>query len=78
MRAFSKMEKHTTTTNENLAMATKLLVARFVNSALIPYFVKTNSDLWFIKGGLAPNVFTLVASLAFLDPILVFINYQWF
>ena len=59
-------------------MATKLLVARFVNSALIPYFVRTNSDLWFIKGGLAPNVFTLVASLAFLDPILVFINYGWF
>jgi hypothetical protein len=48
----------------------KLVMARFVNTAIVPVIVNIYSNRWFIDGGLTADFFSIMISIAFLDPIL--------
>lgn len=52
VRKLSLKERHLTLTNYNLSVATKLTAARFINTALVPFFVNWFVEDWFKQGGL--------------------------
>jgi hypothetical protein len=45
-------ERHETNTAHNLSLAMKLMLAKFVNTAIVPVLIKINTDQWFTDGGL--------------------------
>ena len=53
-----------------VSVATKLMLATFVNSALLPLFINIEEKYWFSSSGLATTIFYNVISIAFLAPIL--------
>jgi hypothetical protein len=50
IRIFSAFEKHKTMTHYNLSVASKLTVALFINTALLPLFVNLDKKKWFTQG----------------------------
>lgn len=70
IRSFSQMEKHETYTAYNLSVAFKLTFARFINTAIVPIVVNVASNRWFVDGGLVSDIFYIMLSISFLDPIL--------
>lgn len=74
VRKFSMMEHHETYTAYNLSVAFKLTFARFVNTSIVPIVVNVAHDYWFIDGGLISDIFYVMISISFLDPILYFFD----
>ena len=70
VRQLSIKEKHETYTAYNLSVAFKLTYARFINSSIVPIVVHMPDKKWFANGGLVPDMFYILLSLAFLDPLL--------
>lgn len=64
------MEKHETYTAYNLSVAFKLTLARFINTSIVPIVVNVASNRWFVDGGLVSDIFYIMVSISFLDPIL--------
>jgi hypothetical protein len=67
-------ERHETRTAYNLSVALKLVIARFVNTAIVPVIVNISSNRWFIDGGLVSDIFSIMISIAFVDPIVQLMN----
>ena len=70
VRQLSIKENHETYTAYNLSVAFKLTYARFVNTSIVPIIVNVAHNKWFIDGGLVPDMFFIMISISFLDPIL--------
>lgn len=70
VRKFSMMEHHETYTAYNLSVAFKLTFARFINTSIVPIVVNVTYHNWFIDGGLISDIFYVMLSISFLDPIL--------
>jgi hypothetical protein len=45
-----------------------------VNTAIVPVIVNVYSNRWFIDGGLVSDIFSIMISIAFVDPIVQFMN----
>jgi hypothetical protein len=69
VRTLSIKEKHETYTAYNLSVAFKLTFVRFINTAIVPCIVNISSDRWFVKGGLVSDIFSIMISLSFTEPI---------
>lgn len=78
VRELSLQERHETYTDYNLSVAFKLTLARFVNSSIVPIVVNLDSSRWFVDGGLVSDVFYIILSISFLDPILYVIDLGYF
>jgi hypothetical protein len=52
----------------------KLVIARFVNTAIVPVIVNIYSSRWFIDGGLVSDIFSIMISISFVDPIVQLMN----
>ena len=63
-------EKHETNTAFNLSLAVKLMLARFVNTAIVPVIINTKIGEWFSEGGLVSDLFSIMVSISVIDPIL--------
>lgn len=63
-------EKQRTHTANNLSVAVKLALVRFVNTAIVPVIINVKSDRWFVDGGLVSDIFFIMISISFIDPIL--------
>ena len=72
------MEKHETYTSYNLSVALKLTIGRFVNTSIVPIIVNISSDRWFTNGGLVSDIFYIMLSISFLDPILYYFDVFYF
>ncbi|CDW71822.1 phage head-tail family partial [Stylonychia lemnae] len=70
VRAFSQMERHETYTAYNLSVAFKLTLARFINTSIVPIVVNISVNRWFVDGGLISDIFYIMISISFLDPLL--------
>lgn len=67
-------ERHETRTAYNLSVAMKLVIARFVNTAIVPVIVNIYSNRWFVDGGLVSDIFSIMVSIAFIDPLVQVMN----
>jgi Skp family chaperone for outer membrane proteins len=74
VRKFSLKERHLTLTGYNLSVATKLTLARFFNSAMVPIFVNWEIENWFDQGGLVQDVSYLILIIAFTEPLTMLID----
>ena len=74
VRRFSLYEKHETYSNHNISVAMKLTMARFLNTAIVPILINRAFDRWTAEGGLVSDIFYLILSISFLDPLLYWIN----
>lgn len=73
IRLFSVYEKHRTYTAYNLSVASKLTMALFINTAVIPIFANLHHTQWFtnskfvsltFQGGLAADIFYRILTIA--------------
>ena len=71
-------ERHETYTAYNLSVAFKLTFARFVNTSIVPIVVNIAHNRWFVDGGLVNDVFYIMLSISFLDPILYLMDTGYF
>ena len=78
VRLFSLMEKHATYTDYNLSVAFKLLIARFVNSSVVPLVANASISYWFGEGGLCSVIFYVMLSIAFINPIMYIFDGGYF
>jgi hypothetical protein len=56
-------------------VAFKLTFVRFINTAIVPVVVNTYSERWFVEGGLVQDIFSIMISLSFTDPILYLLDF---
>jgi hypothetical protein len=78
VRQLSIQERHETYTAYNLSVAFKLTIARFVNTSIVPIIVNIASNRWFVDGGLVSDIFYIMLSISFLDPILYILDVGYF
>ena len=78
VRQLSIKEKHETYTAYNISVAFKLTIARFVNTSIVPIVVNYMVDRWFKEGGLSTDIFYIMISISFLDPILYVVDVGYF
>jgi hypothetical protein len=78
VRYLSVKEKHETYTAYNLSIAFKLALVRFVNTAIVPVVVNAKSDSWFVDGGLVSDIFSIMISISFIDPVTYLIDFSYF
>ena len=55
----------------------RYLLATFVNTVLVPFFVHIRPSQYFVYGGLINEIMTLFIVLAFFDPFLSFIDVRF-
>jgi len=70
VRSFSLYEQNETITGNNLSVALKLTLVRFVNTSIVPLIVNVQLTQWFISGGLVTNVFYIFLSICFVNYLL--------
>jgi hypothetical protein len=75
VRKLSAREKHETLTAYNLSVAFKLTLAKFINTSIVPVIVNISSDKWFNEGGLVSDIFSIMISLSFWDPLKSIIDF---
>ncbi len=46
------------------------MLARFVNTAIVLVIVNIGSEKWFDQGGLVSELFSIMISISFVDPVL--------
>jgi hypothetical protein len=78
VRFLSAKEMHETYTAYNLSVAFKLAIVRFVNTAIVPVVVNATSDRWFVDGGLVSDIFSIMISISFVDPVMYIIDPGYF
>lgn len=78
VRNLSVKEKQETYTAYNLSVAFKLALARFINTAIVPVIINQATDRWFVDGGLVSDIFSIMISIAFVDPILSFFDTMYY
>jgi hypothetical protein len=71
-------ERHETYTAYNLSVAFKLALVRFVNTAIVPVAVNYSSSRWFTDGGLVSDIFSIMISISFTDPLLYLLDFAYF
>lgn len=74
VRTLSIKESHETYTEYNLSVAFKLTFCRFVNTAIVPVIVNLTSDRWFVDGGLVTDIFSIMISVSFIDPVMCILD----
>lgn len=80
IRIYTKEEMHHTWSTYNLSVAQKLVIALFLNTAIIPLVISYNYKTdWFNTGGLANNIFWIQVANAIVTPVLYLIypSYQF-
>ena len=77
IRVLTAYEHHETHSKYNVSVAVKLVVATFINTAIIPMFVNFGKDKWFIRGGLMDDIFANTFSVAIINPILYLCDYEY-
>jgi hypothetical protein len=70
VKYLTEKERHETYTAFNISIAIKLMLARFVNTAIVPVIINIQSDMWFNEGGLVSDLFSIMISISFIDPVL--------
>jgi len=82
MRALSRNEFQETATKQNISIALKLTIARFINSALVLVVVNDDASDWYNRGNLVWDVNILLVLLAFTQPFMQALNIpgivKWF
>lgn len=78
IRLLSSYEKHMTYTKFRLSVATKLMIATFVNSAILPLINNLEMESWFDDGGLVTTIFYNVISISFVTPLLNVFSITYF
>jgi len=72
------MEKQSTYTDYNLSVAFKLLIARFVNTSIVPLVANASITYWFGAGGLCSVIFYVMLSISFANPIMYVLDAGYF
>ena len=75
VRVFSVRERQETLTAYNLSVAFKLALCRFINTAIVPTVVNSEFTRWFPDGGLVTDYFSIMISVAFVDPLTYFFDF---
>jgi hypothetical protein len=57
IRLLTSIEKNTSHTRHHLSVMVKLVIAMYINTAIIPLIVNWNVDKWFSSSGLISDVF---------------------
>ena len=71
IRLYSKQEMHYTWSNYNLSVGNKLVLAMFLNTAIIPLVINYDyKTMWFSAGGLAVNIFWIQVANAVVNPLI--------
>lgn len=52
----------------------KITMARFINTAIIPILINREFNRWTAEGGLVSDIFYLLLSISFIDPLLYWIS----
>jgi len=65
IRRFTDYEKHKTITRINVSVATKLTIARFLNTSVILVLVNKDTKNWFQGGSVAYDATYLMLIMAF-------------
>ncbi len=66
----SRKEKDATYTNHNISLASKMLFATFVNTALIPIIIYNSIEDWFTSYGLVFDIIIYALVIAFIKPVI--------
>ena len=78
MRTLSAIERHDTYTEYNVSVGLKLVLAMFINTALIPFAVNFYNEKWAISNGLIQDVFFNVISIWFFGPLIYLLSPSYF
>lgn len=78
MRILTMKERAETYTDYNFAVAFKLFLTMFANTAIIPLITNPNKDDWFGTGGLVVNIYLNILIINFLSPIFYYFNWTFF
>lgn len=54
-----------------------MVLARFINTAIVPTIVNSSVDRWFVNGGLVQSFFTIMISLSFVSPIIQLLDPEY-
>ena len=69
-RYLTEKEQHDTYTENKLSVTIKMVVAMYVNSAIIPLGINFSHSEWFVSSGLLSDVFYHTLSIWFFGPLL--------
>jgi hypothetical protein len=68
VRNFTEKEKHQTLSDFNMSVASKLTLARFVNTVIVPCSLSYQYENWFTRGGLLTDILFITFAVAFCEP----------
>lgn len=78
IRILSAYEKHETYSKYHLSVATKLTIAMFINTGIVPMFVNFGRKNWFKPGGLMVDIFYNILFISLLNPLMYLFNPFYF
>jgi hypothetical protein len=70
VRILTNIENHTSYTRYHLSVMVKLVLAMFINTALIPLALNYSSSEWFTSSGLVGDIFFNTLSTCFFGPLM--------
>ena len=74
VRVFTRRENHSTLSDFNLSVASKLTLARFVNTVIVPCSINYKYKAWYTRGGLLTDILFVVLAVAFAEPFMNLLN----
>lgn len=74
VRSFTRRENHATLSDFNLSVASKLTLARFVNTVIVPCSINYKYKEWYTRGGLLTDISFVVLAVAFAEPLMNALN----
>lgn len=74
IRILSAYEKHETYSKYHLSVATKLTIAMFINTGIVPMFVNFGRKNWFKPGGLMVDITFNIGFISVYGPFINLIN----
>lgn len=78
IRILSAYEQHETYSKYHISVASKLTIATFINTGIVPLLVNFGKDNWFDRGGLSVDIFYNMLSISFLGPLFYLLNPVYF
>jgi cytochrome bd-type quinol oxidase subunit 2 len=69
VRILTHAEKHTSYTSYHLSVMVKLVLAMYVNTAIIPLLINSRPSQWFTSSGLSADIFFNTLAVCFFGPI---------
>ena len=77
VRYLSLNEHMETQTEHNVSVSVKLVLVRFVNTAISPIIININPETWFVDGGLVSDIFYIFISTNLLVPLLQLVDVSY-